>query len=160
MTPPGRIDVRACDPAPSEDDLALATDLRLAVDRLSRRLRQVGGHHIPPLQRATLTTLARHGPLRQGQLARAEGVALPTMSRTVDALIRQGFATREIEVDDARARRVSLTPEGKASLAAAAACDVEVLRERLARLAPCMRRAITAAVPALEAMATDDVTGH
>jgi hypothetical protein len=46
----------------------LATRLRLAVGRLSRRVRIDGGESVPPLQLSALVTVEGHGPLRLSEL--------------------------------------------------------------------------------------------
>jgi DNA-binding MarR family transcriptional regulator len=49
-------------------------------------------------------------------LAIAAGVAAPTATRTLDALVRDGLVTRTQSEDDRRCVSVSLTPEGRRAL--------------------------------------------
>ena len=90
----------------------LATRLRLAVGRLSRRVRIDGGESVPPLQLSALVTVEQHGPLRLSELARREAVTAPTMSRVLTALDEQGLVVRSPDPQDARGVLITLSPEG------------------------------------------------
>lgn len=144
------------DGGPRPEDVELGNRLRLTVGRLSRRLRraEVGTPH--PLQRAVLEDLARYGSLRQSDLVDLEEVADPTMSRVVTSLLTAGLVDRIADGEDARCRRVSLTPAGLALLRQVVARDADVLRPRLARLSPDARASVVAALPLLEAMSRDE----
>jgi DNA-binding MarR family transcriptional regulator len=65
---------------------------------------------------SALSVLVFGGPTTLGQLARAEQVSAPTMSRLVSALEREGLATREPHACDGRAVVVHATTEGRATL--------------------------------------------
>ena len=93
----------------------LATRLRLAVGRLSRRVRIDGGESVPPLQLSALVTVEQHGPLRLSELARREAVTAPTMSRVLSALDEQGLVVRSADPQDARGRPHHAVPEGRAA---------------------------------------------
>jgi DNA-binding MarR family transcriptional regulator len=102
---------------PTSSDLRpaeLASQLRLAVMRLSRRLRQHAPEDITPSQLSALSVIVRDGRLTLSQLAEAERVAPPTITRVVDALLQKGLATRTVAEDDRRVARVESTPAGKA----------------------------------------------
>ena len=60
--------------------------LRLAIGRLSRRLRRHQLAGLTLTQVAALSTVDRTGPLRLSELAAAEGVAPSTLTRLVAAL--------------------------------------------------------------------------
>ena len=69
------------------DTAALAHDLRLAVMRFSRRLRnQRVDQSVTLTHLAALSTLRRHGPMSPGELAAHERVQPPSMTRVVVAL--------------------------------------------------------------------------
>jgi DNA-binding MarR family transcriptional regulator len=53
------------------------------------------------------------GPLRIGLLARALGVSLPTMTVTVDRLVKRGILRRENDPDDRRAVYCHLSDYGQ-----------------------------------------------
>jgi DNA-binding MarR family transcriptional regulator len=101
---------------PSTSDLRpteLASQLRLAVMRLSRRLRQHAPEDITPSQLSALSVIVRDGRLTLSQLAEAERVAPPTITRVVDALVQKGLATRTVSEYDRRVARVEPTAAGK-----------------------------------------------
>ena len=91
----------------------LATRLRLAVGRLSRRVRIDGGESVPPLQLSALVTVEEHGPLRLSELARREAVTAPTMSRVLSALDEQGLVVRSPDPQDARGVLITLSAGGR-----------------------------------------------
>jgi len=132
-------------------DVELATRLRLAVGRLARRIR-LATNDVPPLQLSTLSTLHAHGPMRSGELAQREAVTAPTMTRVLTALAERGLVAREPDPSDARSIRVSLTPAGAQVLARIRSERTALLGARLARLSADQRAALTAALPALEAL--------
>ena len=55
------------------------------------------------------------------ELAAAEQVRPPTMSRIVDALVERGLVTRETEPGDRRSVRIAATEEGPRSCSRRAA---------------------------------------
>jgi DNA-binding MarR family transcriptional regulator len=52
-------------------------------------------------------------PRQVGDLADLFGVSVPSMSRAVDGLVKQGLASRVEDPEDRRARRVAITAEGE-----------------------------------------------
>ena len=96
---------------------SLAERLGSIALRLSRGLRVEGAH----LSTATLSTLAavtEAGSIRIGDLAAAEGVEAPTMSRLIDRLEREGLVRRGKDPADSRAVVISPTPRARRQLAA------------------------------------------
>jgi DNA-binding MarR family transcriptional regulator len=94
-------------------DAGLASSLRVSVMRLARRLRNerdpaddLGIHHI-----AVLATLWRNGQMSIGDLAAAEKVQPPSMTRTVNALVERGLIVRTARPDDKRIVVVDLTDD-------------------------------------------------
>lgn len=81
------------------------------------------------------------GPLGLRELARAAGVSAPTATRMVDGLEGRGIVRRERCVEDRRAVRLSLTPEGEAAMAEHRARMVARRRALFERLGPGERRA-------------------
>ncbi len=90
----------------------LATHLRLALMRMHRRLRAEAGDELSPTLIAALVSVERHGPLTLGRLAELERVTPPSITRVVAALERHGLVRREVDEEDRRVSRVSLTPAG------------------------------------------------
>jgi DNA-binding MarR family transcriptional regulator len=52
-------------------------------------------------------------PRQVSELAETFGVSVPSMSRAVDGLVKEGRVTRLEDPDDRRVRRVAITPRGK-----------------------------------------------
>ena len=134
----------------------LAARLRLAVGRLNRRIRIDGRESIPPLQLSALVTVEEHGPLRLSELARREAVTAPTMSRVLSALDEQGLVIRTPDPHDARGVRIVLSDAGAARLDEVRSHRTALVARRLARLDSEQRAALSAALPALEALLVDD----
>jgi DNA-binding MarR family transcriptional regulator len=98
------------------DRARLAGRLRLAVTRLSRRLRQQGGSGLSASAFSALATVARHGSLSLGELAAHEGVKPPSITATIAALEAQELVTRTPDTADRRVTRVTATPRGRLRL--------------------------------------------
>ena len=102
---------------------------------------------------ATLATLDRSGPCRLTVLAAHEGVTQPAMTQLVDRLQGAGMLDRVPDPADGRAVQVRITGEGRALLARRRAVRAERVAGLLARLSPGDQALLTAALPALEALA-------
>lgn len=134
----------------------LAARLRLAVGRLHRRIRIDGHESIPPLQLSALATAEQRGPLRLSELARIEAVTAPTMSRVLAALDEQGLVVRSPDPQDARGVLITISTEGATRLQEVRSTRTALIARRLRRLDAAQRRALTDALPALEALLVDD----
>jgi DNA-binding MarR family transcriptional regulator len=139
-------------PAPAID----ATRLRVAIARLSRRLRRHELAGLTPTQLSALATVETAGPLRLGDLAAAEGIAPSTLTRLVTALEDAGYVQRYADPDDARASTLRITPEGRAVLDRVRQETTMVLTGMLLDLTPEEQAAIAVALPALEQLAGPD----
>jgi DNA-binding MarR family transcriptional regulator len=95
----------------------LAAQLRLAITRTARRLRQEAGTGLSPSQTAALATIDLHGPLTPSELATIERVQRPTATRIVARLEDEGLLVRAADPDDGRSSIVSVTPRGRALIA-------------------------------------------
>src|SRR6266849_9989444 len=87
-----------------------------------------------PAQLSALSVLVFGGPMALGQLAAAEQVKAPTMSRIVAGLKRSGLAKIETDSKDARRIRVTATPKGKRLLQQARARRIQLLTDTLSGL--------------------------
>jgi len=67
---------------------------------------------IGPAQASALSVVVFGGPITLNQLAEAEQVKPPTMSRVVDALVEEGLVRREENKDDRRSVIISPTEKG------------------------------------------------
>ena len=96
--------------------LSLASDLRVACQRVSRRVRFESSPELPPHLVSALANL-RRAQLTPGDLAETERVSAPSMTRTINCLEERGLVTRENHPTDGRSKVVSITTEGLAVLA-------------------------------------------
>lgn len=131
------------------------TRLRVAIARLSRRLRRHELAGLTPTQLAALSTVERSGPLRLGDLAAAEGIAPSTLTRLVAVLEELGYVQRCADPKDARASTLAITPKGHETLERLRAEGTALLTESLMLLTVEQRTALAAALPALEQLAED-----
>lgn len=113
----------------------IAVRLQLLATRLLRLARSAHGKQgIGSAQYSALAVLYEHGPVSVVELARAERVAHPTMSRIVAGLEKLGAVERRIEVQDRRQRQLVLTATGRALYESISANRVEAINAVLARM--------------------------
>jgi DNA-binding MarR family transcriptional regulator len=87
-----------------------------------------------PARLSALSVLVFGGPQTLGQLAAAERVKPPTMSRIVAGLKRAGLARIQTDGKDARKIRISVTTKGERLLQEARQRRIRVLAETLVGL--------------------------
>src|SRR5271167_2980835 len=114
----------------------VAGRLRIAVNRLQRRLRQESLGGLSPAQASALGAVKRLGSPTLGELASTEQVQPPTMTRIVASLADAGMVTRVTDVADRRSARVRITPAGKRNLERIRTLKNAFLTRRLAELSP------------------------
>lgn len=139
-------------------DAGLASELRMSVMRLRRRLASER-HPDNPLsmgQMAVLGALYRNGDQAVGELAAHERVQPPSMTRTVNLLADGGYVVRGSHPSDGRQVVVALTDAGRAVLLADRARRDEWLARRLAGLTADERDALRRAAPILQRLAHAD----
>ena len=124
--------------------------LRLAVARLARQLRQQDEGDLTPSQLSALSTIERLGTVTLGELAAAEHVKPPTMTKIVAALEEAGLVDRTSEPPDRRVVRVSVSEAGRRHVARSRTRRNAYLAERLRRFSHAEVEALAAALPALE----------
>jgi len=138
--------------AVSRSDAGLASSLRVSIARLHRRLRtedvddlgvSVGGV-------AVLAVLYRQGEQSIGQLAAAERVQPPSMTRTVGCLERDGYVERHPHPTDGRQVMVRLSGAGEELLAAERRRRDAWVTRHLRALSPEDRALLRSAAPILE----------
>jgi len=76
---------------------------------------------VPPAQLSALSVLVFAGPRTLGELAAAEQVRPPTMTRVVQALEQRGLVRRERDAHDGRVHRLRATAKGRRVLQGARA---------------------------------------
>jgi DNA-binding MarR family transcriptional regulator len=98
---------------PEPDALAVADRLHSAAIHLLRRVRTRDTESgVGPAQLSALSVLVFAGPRSLGELAAAEQVRPPTMSRIVAGLMRAGLVRRQVTKEDRRRLRLEATAKG------------------------------------------------
>jgi DNA-binding MarR family transcriptional regulator len=113
----------------------LADKLHSAAIHLLRKLRredESSGLNAPRL--SALSVIVFGGPLSLGDLAAAEQVRPPTMTRIVNALEAQMLVTKERDSTDGRSVRLAATAKGKALLMAGRKRRVDALAKQIEAL--------------------------
>jgi DNA-binding MarR family transcriptional regulator len=103
---------------------------------------------------ATLAGIERFGSQRLTALAAREGVTQPAMTQLISRLEDAGLVRRESHPDDGRVVLVSITDEGRATLAHRRDTRATRLAAILAQLSPEHLAALAAARAALDALAS------
>ena len=121
---------RARPPAPTRFEIA--DRLHSAAIHLLRHARKQDVlARIGPARLSALSVLVFGGPMALGQLAAAEQVKAPTMSRIVAGLKRSGLAKIETDKRDARRIRVTATAKGERLLQQARTRRIRLVAETL-----------------------------
>ena len=141
---------------PVETSVIDVTRLRVALARLSRRLRRHSLAGLTPTQLAALSTVEQSGPLRLGDLAAAEKIAPSTLTRLVTVLEERGYVERCPVPGDARASTLTISPAGHEVLELIREQSMILLADRLQTLTAEQRAALAAALPTLEQLADAD----
>jgi DNA-binding MarR family transcriptional regulator len=129
----------------------LADRLHSAAIHLLRLVRsQDAATGIGPARLSALSVIVFGGPASLNDLARAEQVRPPTMSRIVDALEAEGLARRRTNQQDRRAVVIEATEKGAQILSEGRRRRVKLLAAHLGRLRPAELRQIDAAVEAIQ----------
>jgi DNA-binding MarR family transcriptional regulator len=137
------------------DTAALAHDLRLAVMRFSRRLRnQRVDTSVTLTHLAALSTLQRNGPMSPGELAAHERVQPPSMTRVVVALEGMGLVTRTPHPTDGRQVVIDLTPAADELLGSEARAREAWLAGQLEQLSAEEREVLRAAAVIIDKLAS------
>jgi DNA-binding MarR family transcriptional regulator len=130
----------------------LAQALRPSVMRLARRLRQMRDDSVGlnSNQLSAMAVLLNSGDLLMGELAAAEKMQPPSMTRIVNGLEARGYVARRPHPDDRRQCVVTLRDEGRKILLANRRRRDEWLAIRIAQLAPVERQVLREAIEILE----------
>jgi len=121
----------------SDFSVEVADAIHSAAIRVLRMVRTADAKaEIGPAQLSALSVLVFAGPKTLGELSNAEQVKAPTMSRIVQALVRQRLADRVRLSEDRRTVRIAATRRGHKLLLAGRDRRVQLLAYRLSGLAP------------------------
>jgi DNA-binding MarR family transcriptional regulator len=136
-------------------DTGLASELRFSVARLSRRLRSERdpGNPLSVVALSAMGILFREGECTIGALASYERVQPPSMTRTVNCLVDDGYARRRPSESDGRQVLVDLTDKGREILLADRRRRDAWLAQRLRELTPDERALLREAAPLIQRLA-------
>jgi DNA-binding MarR family transcriptional regulator len=126
----------AKDPRESAVTEELPTRLRLAIMRLARRLRQQAEPDMTPSMLSAMANIEYRQPVTLGDLAEAERVTPPTMTKIVGRLEEAGLVKRVVDTADRRIQRVSLTRDGVKLIARNRSRKNAYLARKLRKLEP------------------------
>jgi DNA-binding MarR family transcriptional regulator len=129
------------------------------IARLRRALRRGAraadpGNTLAVAQLELLAALAEQPGARPGQLARRLHMRPNTVTTIVNALTARGMVRRVTAEDDRRAVELTVTDAGRQAMLAWQATNAAVLHLALSTLPARQRRALAAAAPALDALAS------
>lgn len=94
------------------DKTSLANDLRIACQRIARRVRFESTSELPPHLFAVLARINRVGAQTPTQLAEHDRVSTPSMTRTLNALCERGLVEKRPHPTDGRQVLIHATQEG------------------------------------------------
>jgi len=135
-------------------DTSLATDLRIAVNRLSRTLRaQKADTAVTDAQFSALARLHREGPMTLAELSRQDGVTPPSMTKSIAALVDRGLVSKDDHGDDRRKVLLAATPAGSAFVEETRRRRDDWLSPRLTALSADERRTLTDATEIMRRLA-------
>lgn len=137
-------------------DTGLAAGLRIAVARLTRRIRSERDpdNELSLGQLSVLGSLYRGGACSIGELAAVERVQPPSMTRTVNCLEEDGYVVRKPHATDGRQVVIELADKGRSTLEADRRRRDAWLAQRLRELTPQERSVLRQAAPILERLAS------
>ena len=118
-------------PTPSAD---LAARLRQAVTRVNRRLRVTSLGEISPAQASMLASVELLDAPTLGDLAAAEQIQPPSVTRLVKGLAEAGYLVQKTDANDRRSTRVGITPRGKKALTEIRDRKTQFLNSKLSAL--------------------------
>jgi DNA-binding MarR family transcriptional regulator len=135
-----------------------ADGLAEEIARLRRALRRGARAADPAITLAVaqlelLAAIAEHPGSRPGQLARRLNMRANTVTTIVNGLCALGMLNRTAAEDDRRAVELTATEAGRQAVHSWQAVNAAVLDQALSTLPARQRRALAAAVPALDALA-------
>ena len=132
----------------------LSSSLRIAVARLSRRLRaEKADDELSDTQTSTLAFLVREGSGTIGRLSEHERVTPPSMNRTVNRLEEAGYVRRTADAVDGRKVVVVPTESGLRLVTETRRRRDAWLHQRLRTLTPEQRETLAEAAAIIRELA-------
>ena len=144
--------------APEASDVAhLASSLRIAIIRLSRRLRAERSDETLGLsQLSALASLVWRGPLSPTALAELERIQPPSMTRVIAVLEERGLVERAPHPSDRRQSVIAVTDAGRAIVLEDRRRSAAWLARRVEKLSAAERERLVDALPIFERLAESD----
>jgi DNA-binding MarR family transcriptional regulator len=98
----------------NDQDLQLASDLRMVITRLIKKLRNKSStsESLSLTERSTLALLDQHKELSPSDIAGMEKITTQSMSQILNHLLELGYINRKISKTDKRKSIISLTKAG------------------------------------------------
>jgi len=138
-------------------DVLAAQDLRLAIGRVARRLRQLYATERDSaanfIELGILVRLQREGPTSPSMLATGEGVTSQAIAGVVRELERRALVERTGSQADRRRVAVAITDAGRQLLMSREHVVVDAMMRALAEYTPAERRQLESAIPLLNHLA-------
>jgi DNA-binding MarR family transcriptional regulator len=145
-------------PSPSADALRtheIAEKLHSGALRLLRRLRKFDSEaQISAPKLSALSVLVFGGPQSLTDLAAAEQVRAPTMSRLVAELEADGLVRKSVDAKDKRAVKIATTAKGQALMELGRARRLQHLTAAIAHMSAEERKALALAGPLMLKLAS------
>jgi DNA-binding MarR family transcriptional regulator len=140
--------------AESHPEAELAAVLRPSLLRLTRLIRyQRADISITLTGLAAMATLEKRGPLSAGELASAERVQPPSMTKIITLLSEHGLVRREAHPTDRRQSIIALTDAGHELLESERRSRDAWLTQHLSLLTSEERDLLTRVIPVLDKLA-------
>ena len=133
-----------------------ADRLHSAAIHLLRRVRRSDPLTGVPAAQLSALSVLMGGPRTLGEMASAEQVRPPTMSKLVGDMERSRLVRRSSDPADARVVRLEMTAKGRRVLAKGRDMRIADIERRIRRLAPEERVAVADAVTIVERMLRED----
>jgi DNA-binding MarR family transcriptional regulator len=127
-----------------------AARLRRAVTRLNRKLRGTALDGVSPGQSSMLAAIAKYESPSLGDLAAAEHIQPPSVTRLVRDMQRRGLIKCTLDSEDRRCTRVSLTSAGRRELDTIRKRKAEFIERKLLTLSLADQRRAREAAAFLE----------
>jgi DNA-binding MarR family transcriptional regulator len=120
----------------------------LVMRTVAAELRRSSDEPLAPAQFGTMMKIA-NGPCTMSDLARHQAVSLPTVSKSVDALVRRGWIDRCVDPTDRRQTLLRLTPAGQRVMADVRRRAEEFVADKLSALSSAQRAQLMAVMALL-----------
>ena len=127
-----------------------AARLRRAVTRLNRKLRGTALDGVSPGQSSMLAAISKYESPSLGDLAAAEHIQPPSVTRLVRDMQRRGLIKCTLDSEDRRCTRVSLTSAGRRELDTIRKRKAEFIERKLLTLSLADQRRAREAAAFLE----------